>query len=136
MITPYHGQCDTVAARCLALVERYAPALMKAGGGGLEQARPLAGRRLSWHARQRIVTYRKNGKPVTEIAEICGVSQATVSKICRKAGIATRRRVWCLSPQVVARMHELRRQGLTFQSIAESVGCSVSAVHRHAPRAA
>lgn len=69
--------------RCLALVRRYAPKFMRAGGGGLQRTHRRSV--VSAETRARIVSLRRAGRKWREIAEDTGVPLATCSQTFYKA---------------------------------------------------
>jgi len=77
---------DGVVARCLDMIERHAPRLMIAGGGGLQQELLYSGRRMSPATRESInaALVAGNGAGIRRIALDHGVSQAAVSKMWKK----------------------------------------------------
>ena len=77
---------DGVVARCLDMIERHAPRLMIAGGGGLRQELLGSGRRLTPEHREaiRAALRTTNGTGMYRIGKEHGVSQGTVCKIWQK----------------------------------------------------
>ena len=77
---------DGVVARCLDMIERHAPRLMIAGGGGLRQELLGSGRRLTPEHREaiRAALRATNGTGMYRIGKEQGVSQGTVCKIWQK----------------------------------------------------
>lgn len=73
-------------ARCLNLIERHAPRLMIAGGGGLRQELLVSGRRLTPEHREaiRAALRATNSTGMYRIGKEQGVSQGTVCKIWQK----------------------------------------------------
>jgi hypothetical protein len=77
---------EGIAARCLALIERHAPRMMVAGGGGLKQEMLGSGRRLTPEHREAIRASLRatNGTAMYRLGKEHGVSQGTVCKIWQK----------------------------------------------------
>lgn len=84
----YESSNDTAAA-CLHLVRKYGPKLMRAGGGTLSRENKHPRRTLSWNQKQRVLKLAREGKTQPEITEITGISQPSVWKIVRNAGLKT-----------------------------------------------
>lgn len=75
----------TTASRCLALIARHAPRLMREGGGAVhgEQLRPSSrrmGRALARSKRREIVALARRGLKRWKIASELGVSRSTVTR--------------------------------------------------------
>lgn len=79
----------TTAGRCLALIERHAPALIRIGGsvGGLSEEKPRSGKRLSDAERERIVATAGLGGNLKQICVATGWSWGTVNRVLRAAGV-------------------------------------------------
>jgi hypothetical protein len=78
-------------ARCLAMIEKHAPRLMRAGGGGLRREMLHAGRRLT-HAQRDSITAAlraSGGTGILRISRDHGVSHSTVRLVRSKMEAAT-----------------------------------------------
>jgi hypothetical protein len=85
MIYRDYGSDGSTAARCLSLIARHAPRLMREGGGAVhaEQLRPSQrrmGRALATAKRREIMALHRQGKPRHVIAAEVGVSRSTVTR--------------------------------------------------------
>ncbi len=122
---------DSTEMRCMRLIERHAPRLMREGGGALSREVDGGERKVvTWRARSRILTLRRDGYSPTEIGEAVGFSEMTIYRVCHKAGVGWRKRCG-ISARMIAKIFELRAEGWPVRVIAAKVGCSVSAVdHR------
>jgi DNA-directed RNA polymerase specialized sigma24 family protein len=115
---------DTTAQRCLDLIARHAPRLMRCGGGGLSTDGAMI--KLTPERRRTIVALRRSGWRTRDIAKRVVCAQPTVSRVCREAGLVFRvRRV---EPEELDRMRRLRGAGWTYGEIAVEVGFSLSTV--------
>jgi DNA-binding NarL/FixJ family response regulator len=120
---PIECASDTTAQRCLELIARHAPRLMKAGGGALSgDGRSF----LTATHRRQIVALRRAGWKTNDIAARMKVSAPTVSRICYAAGLVFRPRR--LTPGQLAEIARLRALGWTCARIADAVGCAASTV--------
>jgi DNA invertase Pin-like site-specific DNA recombinase len=73
---------DTTASRCLDLIARHAPRLMREGGGRIEEDRKT--NKLSKKTIEKIVALRKTGMTLEAIAESIGFSKSAVQVHCSK----------------------------------------------------
>jgi DNA invertase Pin-like site-specific DNA recombinase len=121
---------DTTAQRCLDLIARHGPRLMREGGGALKREVLNSGRPISEETRQQIVVLRREGLSGNACAKLLRVSLVTVWKVSRAAGIKRRRAAVRFSDQQCAEMARLRRLGWTYARIADACGCSSSSVER------
>lgn len=76
---------DHTVRRCVELIERHAPRLMRAGGGALAQENPSSGRRMPQEVRARIRALHRSGRRVVEIAAETGRSRFAVWRVLRGA---------------------------------------------------
>jgi hypothetical protein len=83
MITLLESEDHTVR-RCIELIERHAPRLMRAGGGALEQEYSTA------ELRSAVVKRRAAGVSTAVVAEEFGVSTSAVKQWCWAAGVELR----------------------------------------------
>jgi AraC-like DNA-binding protein len=123
----YHcleSSADTTAQRCMDLIARRAPEMMRCGGGGLSTDGAMI--KLTPAKRRLIVELRRAKWRTIDIAKHVDCAQPTVSRVCREAGIVSRvRRV---APAELDRMRRLRGAGWTYGEIAVEVGFSLSTV--------
>jgi hypothetical protein len=82
---------STTARRCLDLIERHAPRMMRLGGGamGVRKELPPA-RRLTDADRARIVSAAALGGSMNSVVRATGWSWATVVRVLRLAGVVRR----------------------------------------------
>jgi DNA invertase Pin-like site-specific DNA recombinase len=73
---------DTTASRCLDLIARHAPRLMREGGGMIEEDRKT--NKLSRKTIKKIIDLRKTGMRIDAIGEQLGVSRSAVQVHCAK----------------------------------------------------
>jgi len=73
---------DTTASRCLDLIARHAPRLMREGGGRIESDRQT--NKLSKKTIAKIVALRKTGMTLEAIAESIGFSKSAVQVHCKQ----------------------------------------------------
>jgi DNA-binding NarL/FixJ family response regulator len=73
---------DTTASRCLDLIARHAPRLMREGGGRIEEDRQT--NKLSRKTINAIIALRKTGMRIDAIGEQLGVSRSAVQVHCSK----------------------------------------------------
>lgn len=81
---------ETTAARCLSLVERHAPRLMRAGGGTLQQEQHHRSHapRMSAEVREKALEMILAGKlGGTEIASVLGVVSRQIFKLAAKHAV-------------------------------------------------
>jgi hypothetical protein len=79
---------DSIAERCLALIEKHAPRMMLIGGGPLEQSQATRiYHRLTPEKRAEVIELCRDGKLTgTQIARETGSTQSAVFKIALKHG--------------------------------------------------
>jgi AraC-like DNA-binding protein len=118
---------DTTAQRCLDLIARRAPAMMRMGGGPLEQE--CKRNTITRDERRLVVRLRKRKVSPAVIARRAGMSVMSVWKICRAAGLS-RPRSKNLSAEKLARMVERRAAGWSLDRIAAEAGCSIATAER------
>lgn len=73
---------DTTASRCLDLIARHAPRLMREGGGAIEEDRKT--NKLSRKTIRSIVNLRQTGLTIAAIGEQLGISRSAVQVHCAK----------------------------------------------------
>jgi hypothetical protein len=73
---------DTTASRCLDMVARHAPRLMREGGGRIESDRQT--NKLSKKTIAKIVALRQQGLTLLAISEAIGFSKSAVQVHCSK----------------------------------------------------
>jgi len=73
---------DTTASRCLDMVARHAPRLMREGGGMIEEDRKT--NKLSRKTINSIIALRKTGMRIDSIGERLGVSRSAVQVHCKR----------------------------------------------------
>jgi hypothetical protein len=73
---------DTTASRCLDMVARHAPRLMREGGGMIEEDRQT--NKLSKKTIEKIVALRQQGLTLLAISEAIGFSKSAVQVHCSK----------------------------------------------------
>ena len=73
---------DTTASRCLDLIARHAPRLMREGGGRIEEDRQT--NKLSKKTIAKIVALRQQGLTLLAISEAIGFSKSAVQVHCSK----------------------------------------------------
>jgi hypothetical protein len=73
---------DTTASRCLDMVARHAPRLMREGGGRIEEDRQT--NKLSKKTIEKIVALRQQGLTLLAISEAIGFSKSAVQVHCSK----------------------------------------------------
>lgn len=73
---------DTTASRCLDLIARHAPRLMREGGGAIEEDRKT--NKLSRKTIKSIIDLRKTGMTIAAIGEQLGISRSAVQVHCAK----------------------------------------------------
>jgi hypothetical protein len=73
---------DTTASRCLDLIARHAPRLMREGGGRIEEDRQT--NKLSKKTIEKIVALRQQGLTLLAISEAIGFSKSAVQVHCSK----------------------------------------------------
>lgn len=73
---------DTTASRCLDMVARHAPRLMREGGGMIEEDRQT--NKLSKKTIAKIVALRQQGLTLLAISEAIGFSKSAVQVHCSK----------------------------------------------------
>jgi hypothetical protein len=78
---------SSTAARCVGLIERYAPHFMRSGGGALRVDCLRSGRRLTPHQRGMIMKLASRRMSQAEIAKSVGCTAPAVCKLLRKAGV-------------------------------------------------
>lgn len=81
---------DSIAERCLALIEKHAPRFMRCGGGSLprDQQRMQKENRLRPEQKARIIELGRAGLLTgTEIAREVGATQSSTHKLLRKHGL-------------------------------------------------
>lgn len=81
---------STTARRCLDLIAKHAPRLMKLGGAALGTHRecPNSNKRLTPADRERIVAVAAKGGTIKSICDETGWAHATVFRCLRMAGVA------------------------------------------------
>jgi predicted ArsR family transcriptional regulator len=77
---------DTTASRCLDMVARHAPRLMREGGGMIEEDRKT--NKLSRKTINAIIALRKTGMRIDAIGEQLGVSRSAVQVHCKRYKLA------------------------------------------------
>jgi|694.fasta_scaffold19494_12 DNA invertase Pin-like site-specific DNA recombinase len=77
---------DTTASRCLDMVARHAPRLMREGGGMIEEDRKT--NKLSRKTINSIIALRKTGMRIDSIGERLGVSRSAVQVHCKRYKLA------------------------------------------------
>ncbi len=77
---------DTTASRCLDMVARHAPRLMREGGGMIEEDRKT--NKLSRKTINAIIALRKTGMRIDSIGERLGVSRSAVQVHCKRYKLA------------------------------------------------
>lgn len=105
--------------KCLAIAEREQPTAGVWGGKDYHRARWTANAPISNADREAIADALRRGDPVRVVARAYRISDTTVSRIQREAGIATRSPR--ISPQETLRMQELADQGLSYSKIADKL---------------
>ena len=73
---------DTTASRCLDLIARHAPRLMREGGGAIQEDRKT--NKLSRKTIKSIIDLRKTGMKIDSIGERLGVSRSAVQVHCKR----------------------------------------------------
>lgn len=84
---------ESPAAQMLAMIERCAPILMRAGGGALsrEQSQIAHRPRMSPEQKDTVLRLARTGRyNGTEIADMVGTSQSAVCKLLAKHGVEVR----------------------------------------------
>ena len=119
----YHNLQESnsdTASRCLSLIERYAAKMMVAGGGSIREEFLASGKKLSEERVAAIVEERKNGGKTIDIARRYSVSEMTVYKLCRAAGLK-RHRAQKVTVETWREIQRLRAQRWTMNKIAAVV---------------
>lgn len=123
---------DGVAARCLSLIERHAPRLMRVGFGVVETEQKNSGRRMTDDERQEVLARRRAGWSLAMIADRTGWSQPTLSKVCRMAGLRHQSRaVPALTGEMRREIRRRRRLGHPVRRVAEDLGVSIGSIYKH-----
>lgn len=73
---------DTTASRCLDLIARHAPRLMREGGGRIESNRKT--NKLSRKTIKSIIDLRKTGMTIAAIGEQLDISRSAVQVHCKQ----------------------------------------------------
>jgi DNA invertase Pin-like site-specific DNA recombinase len=130
-------QDESSAARCLSLIERNAPRMMKTGGGRLVTDQPNVQHPLTEEGRLQIIALAATADTVLAIAAATGWSGATVRKVLNYAGLPTPylRQTGLKKGAPVKlrgskqhRVEELINKLMPSSQIAHDVGCSYSTV--------
>lgn len=115
------------AGRCLELVRRHAPRLMRCGGGALRASlAPYA--KVTEEVRAEVLRLRTEGMSYDDIAAKVGMAYTTVHRICMKAGHAKQSRPPRLSAEVWDHIRAHRIEGKQTAEIARLLGISTAAV--------
>lgn len=123
---------DGTMSRCLALIERHAPRLMRVGWGVVEQEQRNGGRKLTEEERGQIVAWRQAGWSLAKIGERTGWSEPTISKVCRMAGLRHQARgVVRLTGEMREEIRRRRALGHPVRVVAAALGVSMGAIYRY-----
>ncbi len=77
---------NTTASRCLDLIARHAPRLMREGGGAITEDRKT--NKLSRKTIKKIIDLRKTGMTIDSIGEQLDVSRSAVQVHCKRYKLA------------------------------------------------
>lgn len=111
---------ESVAYRCLSLIERHCPRLMRAGGGPLEQDNPNYHTPVSLVERTEIRRMLNDGKTVPEMCRALNRSQNAVNCAIRKMGLKTPRQLQLARERL--RVARLLRRGFSIRVTAGKTG--------------
>lgn len=126
----YNLDSDNTVANCLSLIERYAAKTARLGGGACPEEKLNAGRALTTHQKERIVRLRMQGMTPREVAEETGVSEPTICKVSRAAGITSSRSVRAVDAEMLKEFVRLREQGANYREIAAACKVHTSTVYK------
>lgn len=119
------------AQRCIDLIARHAPRLMRAGGGGLTREIGVVCH-VSPEMEREIVRRRQAEATYDEIGAALGFSASVVRRVCYGAGLPKRNRGRRrISVECAREMRRRRAAGESAKDVARALGLSVSAVQHY-----
>lgn len=121
---------DETARRCLDLIARHGPRLMREGGGIGGLSREIAARAVDAGVVARVTRMRRLGLSFDEIAAETGHHRSTVARVCREAGLRGPRARRAITPEMAQRLRDYVGAGKQPNEIAQALGISRSAASK------